>query len=175
MNELKIIAEVLKKSRKVIISGHVMPDGDAVGSVGALGLALKKLGKDVTMALPDPVPEIFSFLPGVADFVTGSRALANSYDTFVALEEIARLHQQGTLAAALVNLNEALAHFTGVQVKPDAVAKVKAGNQLHPVHLAAHDANICNGQLVKLLAGQTVLAIARMEEQLLFQPVAVLI
>jgi len=86
MNGLKTIAEVLKKSRKVIIGGHIMPDGDSVGSVGALGLALKKLGKDVTMALPDPVPEVFSFLSGVTDFVTGGRALVNSYDTFVALD-----------------------------------------------------------------------------------------
>lgn len=86
MNDLKTIAEVLKKSRKVIISGHIMPDGDSVGSVGALGLTLKKLGKDVTMALPDPVPEVFEFLPVVADFATGGRALADSYDIFVALD-----------------------------------------------------------------------------------------
>jgi len=103
------------------------------------------------------------------------RAGAFTIENSLTLERIAGLHKQGTLPAALVSLNEALHHLTGVQVKPDAMAKVKSGNQLHPANIAACDGNIRSGQPVKLLAGQTVLAIARVEENMLFQPVAVLI
>ncbi len=86
MNDLRAIAGALQQSRKVIISGHVMPDGDCVGSVAALGLALTQLGKEVTMALPDPVPEIYLFLPGAADFAIGESALTVDYDTFMVLD-----------------------------------------------------------------------------------------
>jgi len=63
-----------------------MPDGDCVGSVGALGLALRQLGKEVTMALPDPVPEVYRFLPGTGDFLVGEEALAKDYDIFLVLD-----------------------------------------------------------------------------------------
>ena len=85
-SDLQAIAGVLEGSRRVIISGHIMPDGDCVGSVAALGLALAQLGKEVTMALPDPVPELFRFLPGTADFLTGENALGGAYDTFMILD-----------------------------------------------------------------------------------------
>jgi len=85
-SDLQAIAGVLQRSRKVIVSGHIMPDGDCVGSVAALGLALARLGKEATMALPDPVPELFRFLPGTADFLTGETALGGDYDTFMVLD-----------------------------------------------------------------------------------------
>lgn len=86
MNDLQAIAGVLQRSRKIIIGGHIMPDGDCVGSVAALGLALTQLGKDATMAMPDPVPEIFRFLPGTAAFLAGENALSGDYDTFMVLD-----------------------------------------------------------------------------------------
>jgi phosphoesterase RecJ-like protein len=42
------IIDLIKKSKKILIMTHKGPDGDAVGSVCALGLLLKELGKDVT-------------------------------------------------------------------------------------------------------------------------------
>lgn len=38
-------------------------DGDSLGSALALYLILKKLGKEVTVVSPEPVPEAFQFLP----------------------------------------------------------------------------------------------------------------
>jgi phosphoesterase RecJ-like protein len=86
MSDMRSVAGVLERTRTVIIAGHMMPDGDCVGSVGALGLALRQMGKEVTMALPDPVPEIFGFLPEVTDFIIGEEALKGEYDTFVVLD-----------------------------------------------------------------------------------------
>ena len=42
------IIDLIKNSNKVLITTHKGPDGDAVGSVCALGLLLKELSKDVT-------------------------------------------------------------------------------------------------------------------------------
>jgi len=49
----------------VYIACHIMPDGDAIGSLLGLGRALQSLGKTCTLACADPVPLKFDFLCGV--------------------------------------------------------------------------------------------------------------
>ena len=56
--------EVLRKAPKVALFSHVSPDGDCIGSMLAMGLALEKLGKEVSFYNPDPVPSYLTFLPG---------------------------------------------------------------------------------------------------------------
>jgi len=65
-NCLKEIGEAIKKSTRILITGHVFPDGDSIGSVLGLGLTLESLKKDVVMVMQDKVPEIYQFLPGSA-------------------------------------------------------------------------------------------------------------
>jgi len=64
--------ELLKQARlrldgaqRILVSSHVRPDGDAVCSVLALGLALQDKGKHVQMVLADGVPAGFEHLAGV--------------------------------------------------------------------------------------------------------------
>jgi phosphoesterase RecJ-like protein len=65
MNELEIaIGEQLRSAQHVLIASHVRPDGDAIGSTLALGLALQDQGKAVQMLLSDGVPASFRYLPG---------------------------------------------------------------------------------------------------------------
>ena len=63
---------------------HQSPDGDAVASALALGLALKEIGKTVDMVCVDPVPYQFRFLSGASlirsDFFLGD------YDVIVTLD-----------------------------------------------------------------------------------------
>lgn len=56
--------EVLRKAPKVALFSHVSPDGDCIGSMVAIGLALEKMGKEVSFYNPNPVPSYLSFLPG---------------------------------------------------------------------------------------------------------------
>jgi len=56
--------EELRKAPKVALFSHVSPDGDCIGSMLAIGLALEKMGKEVSFYNPDPVPSYLSFLPG---------------------------------------------------------------------------------------------------------------
>ena len=51
--KLKDLAEIILSYEKIIIAGHVNPDGDAVGSCLALGLFLKSKGKDVFVLLEE--------------------------------------------------------------------------------------------------------------------------
>jgi bifunctional oligoribonuclease and PAP phosphatase NrnA len=66
MNEeiIGVIQERLKKSKNIIIASHVRPDGDAIGSMLGLGLALRDAGKSVQMVLADGVPASFKHLEG---------------------------------------------------------------------------------------------------------------
>lgn len=59
------IRQKLHSSKRVLIVSHIRPDGDAVGSVLGLGLALQAVGKKHQMVLTDGVPSIFSYLKGV--------------------------------------------------------------------------------------------------------------
>lgn len=86
MASLEAVAASLQQAQKLFLSGHVMPDGDSLGSVLALGMALQQMGKQVVMASPDPLPELYRFLPGAEQLVSGERGLGRSFDTLVALD-----------------------------------------------------------------------------------------
>ena len=66
---LKRIAETIRRERRFLIASHENPEGDAIGSILALGLALKEMGKNVTIFNQDPIPEILLFLPGAEEIV----------------------------------------------------------------------------------------------------------
>lgn len=60
------VASALLTATSVVVCGHVTPDGDAVGSVLALTLALREAGVDAHATLADnhPVPGTYRFLDG---------------------------------------------------------------------------------------------------------------
>ena len=53
-----------------MVTGHVTPDGDALGCILALTHALRAAGKDVTPLSVDGVPEIYRWLPGAEAIAT---------------------------------------------------------------------------------------------------------
>jgi len=63
------IAEKLKAGKRFIFSTHVYPDGDNLGSMTALMLALKSMGKEVRAYVGTRVPEFYQFLPEVSELV----------------------------------------------------------------------------------------------------------
>lgn len=85
----------LQNARQVMVCGHVSPDGDAVGSVLAMGAALRGMGKQVTMALQDAVPENLSFLPGTKEIVNPDALDAAAFDTVVVLD-VASVERMGS-------------------------------------------------------------------------------
>ena len=77
------IRERLKIAKSIVIASHVRPDGDAIGSLLGLGLALKEAGKSVQMVLADGVPASFRYLEGSESIV---REPAGEFDTFVTVD-----------------------------------------------------------------------------------------
>lgn len=61
---LPMAAEQLSQAEHIVITAHINPDGDAIGSSLGLMYLLKSMGKRAEVYLQDEVPRIFSFLPG---------------------------------------------------------------------------------------------------------------
>lgn len=61
-----MLLQKLKESKNIIITSHVSPDGDAIGSGLSLLLALKNEYKDknIRFILEDPIPDNMIFLEG---------------------------------------------------------------------------------------------------------------
>jgi bifunctional oligoribonuclease and PAP phosphatase NrnA len=79
------IGRVLREHQKFAVLSHVRPDGDALGSQLALGLALQQLGKDVRIWNEEGMLEKYSFLPR-AELLTKPPATAEHVDVAIALD-----------------------------------------------------------------------------------------
>ena len=62
----KPLLSALKNADNFMLCAHINPDGDAIGSMLALGRLLRRMGKTVTMVLPNPVPNNLAWLPDAA-------------------------------------------------------------------------------------------------------------
>lgn len=69
----------------MLITSHAEPDGDAVGSLIALGLAIGKLNIKTTLYNESPIPAVYRFLPSVERIVRHIKK-ANTYDTAIVLD-----------------------------------------------------------------------------------------
>ena len=60
---IEAIAKELRDNKSFFLTTHVNPDGDAIGSLGALALILEDLGKQVVAYCQDEIPGFLRFLP----------------------------------------------------------------------------------------------------------------
>jgi phosphoesterase RecJ-like protein len=67
------------------LTTHTNPDGDAVGSLLALGLGLEKWGKSVVMVNASPIPAVYRFLPS-SDRIRQQIPDNRMFDTAVVLD-----------------------------------------------------------------------------------------
>jgi phosphoesterase RecJ-like protein len=91
--------ERLHAARSALLVAHIAPDGDAIGSLCGLGLALRALGKTVTLACDDGVPEIYRFIPASGEVIQAVPAGA-TFD-LVAVVDCADLARAGQAAQAV--------------------------------------------------------------------------
>jgi len=79
------IAQELKNNERFLLATHVNPDGDAIGSLGALALVLEGMGKQVVAYCQDEVPEFLRFLP-YADRIVSEISGLDRFEVAVVLD-----------------------------------------------------------------------------------------
>lgn len=84
------IGEVLRSHDSFAVISHVRPDGDAIGSILALGHALEQIGKKVRFLNQDSCPESLKFLPGSEKVEVTSEAGDVQVEVAICLDTAAR-------------------------------------------------------------------------------------
>jgi len=87
------IKELITDAQSILIVSHKRPDGDAIGSLLALGHALIEQGKQVQMVLEDGLPDKYGHLAS-AHFV--SQSIARDYDLCIIVDS-SDLERTGSL------------------------------------------------------------------------------
>ena len=76
-------SQLIRSAYRPLLICHISPDGDAVGSLTGLGLALRQMGLEPIVACSDPIPSLFSYIPGAADIV---RDVNDTFDLVISLD-----------------------------------------------------------------------------------------
>ncbi len=75
----------LQDARRLLVISHIRPDGDAVGALLGMGLALIQANKEARLVLADGVPHNLRFLEGSA-LIHRSSGDLSLYDTIIVLD-----------------------------------------------------------------------------------------
>lgn len=82
------IESLFHKHQKFLLATHLQPDGDAIGSLLGLGLALIDMGKEVQMSWAEEgseVPPQYAFLPSINKIVT-PKQINIDFDCIISLD-----------------------------------------------------------------------------------------
>lgn len=79
------VVSVLQEKQSFIITGHVSPEGDVIGSGMALALALRDMGKTAEVVNRDPIPQQLLFLPHEGLF-TRQKAITQTADALIVVD-----------------------------------------------------------------------------------------
>ncbi|MFH1312267.1 MAG: bifunctional oligoribonuclease/PAP phosphatase NrnA [Candidatus Eisenbacteria bacterium] len=68
----RTISDLIRSSESFLITSHIDPDGDAIGSALAIFSVLTRLGKSCKVVFEEPIPQTFDFLKGSDEVITSS-------------------------------------------------------------------------------------------------------
>lgn len=74
---------VIENNDSFMITSHIAPDGDSIGSALATTLALLKIGKKAVPVINDNIPKKYGYLPG-SNFI--KKETSDNYDVIIALD-----------------------------------------------------------------------------------------
>ena len=80
------IVDELRERKRLLILQHENPDGDSISSSLALNSLFTRLGNRVSVVLPEEVPEIFQFLPGVRKIGIKKEVDLSLFDAVILVE-----------------------------------------------------------------------------------------
>ncbi len=99
------ILEIFSAHNHFLITSHARPDGDAIGSSLAAMYLLQDMGKEVVVALADPVPRSFAGLPGANRIVQTQPVMAAEVAVVLECDSVARTGYDHLAAPVTVNID----------------------------------------------------------------------
>src|SRR5271154_4639774 len=76
---MRAILAALREGERFLVCSHSRPDGDAVGSMLAMGMLLRQMGKRADVVAADRVPAVYRGLP-CADAIRHVMRVHGPYD-----------------------------------------------------------------------------------------------
>lgn len=127
------ILNQLKKSKRLLLASHLHPDGDAIGSLLAMGLTLEAMKKDVQLFNESALPAVYQFLPSIHR-IKHDPGDIGTYDTAVILD-CSDLQRIGDMAVdvsripAVINIdhhitNTRFGNYQLIDAKASATAEI---------------------------------------------------
>lgn len=106
VDPLQAILQVIREGERFLVCSHSRPDGDAVGSVLAMGMLLGQLGKRADLVTADRIPAAYRRLPGAGGMRTAMR-VHGPYDAAILLEcdSFERTRLRGLEPFPIVNID----------------------------------------------------------------------
>ncbi len=100
------ILKVMREGERFLVCSHSRPDGDAVGSVLAMGILLEHMGKRTDLVTADGIPRAYRKLPG-AKAIRNAMRVHGPYDAAILLEcdSFARTRLRGLEPFFIVNID----------------------------------------------------------------------
>jgi phosphoesterase RecJ-like protein len=100
------LVERIKQGKRFVVASHQRPDGDAIGSAMAMALALRAIGKDVTV-VTDAIPALFLQPFPEVNSVRITPEITESYDAALIMEcgELARTGVKGLDLSPVMNID----------------------------------------------------------------------
>jgi phosphoesterase RecJ-like protein len=84
-SEMLAILAALREGERFLVCSHSRPDGDAIGSMLAMGMLLRQMGKRPDLVAADRIPAVYRGLPGVGQIRRAMR-VHGPYDAVILLE-----------------------------------------------------------------------------------------
>ncbi len=85
LTPMQAILAALREGERFLVCSHSRPDGDAVGSMLAMGMLLRQMGKKADLVAADRVPAVYRSLPG-AEEIRHAMRVHGPYDAVVLIE-----------------------------------------------------------------------------------------
>ena len=121
------VVKAIKKHKKFLITAHINPEGDSIGSQLAMKELLEKLGKTAVIVDNDPVPSHYRFLSGTKG-ISNRLDRVSDFDAAVVLDcptlnRIGRVNELLTDDKTVINIDHHISNekFGDVRwVNPEA-------------------------------------------------------
>jgi len=146
------VAAEIRRHQRFVLSSHVRPDGDAIGSQLAMAAALRALGKEVRVVNRDAAPGPLLDFPGVSQ-IDIAPSVSDPGDAVIVMEcgDLERTGVAGLDGACVINID----HHPGNTMFGASTLPADATREYVLTHAGAQPHDATDARLVQECRART--------------------